>query len=565
MTGEREVSADSDDPVQRKDSPQPSSGIPHAPLAPQLAGLGMGSGGIHAPLPWEGLSSLNASGWLPGAAPEPEDPAARARQEAARGESLASQGQLGLALEHFLQAASLAPDDLNVHYRLATVADKLGRQELVERHLLEALRIDPKHARVAHDLAFSYRQSGKLPRALEHARNAHEQHPRDPRIAALLGLLLVESGQTRQAWEVIQPLITAGATDRALVNLYARVAPAIGHEESALAALDRAVAVPNQPNTPDGKPLLHFAASALLDGLGRYDEAFTHARLGNELVRTVGRPHDPALHSKWVTDKIRYFSRQRLRALPRATHGSTRPVFIVGMPRSGTTLVEQILACHPAVHGAGELNALRLIAKDSSMAGWSEGAPYPQCLDGLSLAQANRLARQYLSTIATTAGPDAAFVTDKQPLNFLLLDLVELLFPGCHVIHCVRNAVDTCLSNYTTNFELSNEFKFDLRHLGAYYRDYRRLMEHWKKVLTVPMLEIRYEDLILDTESQVHRLLDFLQLPWDDRCLKPHENTRRAATASEDQVKRPIYTSSINRWKHYEPHLAPLIAALGGS
>ena len=131
------------------------------------------------------------------------------------------------------------------------------------------------------------------------------------------------------------------------------------------------------------------------------------------------------------------------------------------------------------------------------------------------------------------------------------------------MIHCVRNAIDTCLSCYLTNFEQSNEFKFDLAHLGAYYRDYRRLMEHWKKVLTVPMLEVRYEDVVLDTEGQARRMMEFLDLPWDERCLNYHESDRRVRTASLDQVRRPIYTSSINRWKHYEKHLGALVAALG--
>jgi hypothetical protein len=210
------------------------------------------------------------------------------------------------------------------------------------------------------------------------------------------------------------------------------------------------------------------------------------------------------------------------------------------------------------------LEALRLIAKGSSGSDWSEGAAYPECLDGLSLARANKLASKYLGEIELLDAK-ATYVTDKQPLNFLILDLVEILFPGCHVIHCVRSPLDTCVSNFMTNFEISNEFKFDLGHLGQYHRDYRRLMEHWKKVLTLPLMEVRYEDLVLDTEGQVRRMLEFLGLPWDDRCLKYYENRRGVRTASEDQVRRPIYTSSIGKWKLYEKYLGELIAALGGS
>jgi hypothetical protein len=303
--------------------------------------------------------------------------------------------------------------------------------------------------------------------------------------------------------------------------------------------------------------------------MGRFDQAFEQARTGNERVRSVSRVHEPAAHAQWVTRKIAYFSRKRIKSLPRATLETRRPVFIVGMPRSGTTLIEQILASHPAVHGAGELQTLRLIAKGSAGSDWSEGEPYPECLDGLSLARANRLAAHYLREVESLAADanraDATYITDKQPLNFLILDLVEILFPGCHVIHCIRNPLDTCLSNFITNFEGGNEFKFDLAHLGQYHRDYRRLMDHWKKVLNVPMLDVRYEDLVLDTEGQVRRLLEFLGLPWDERCMKYYENARQVRTASEDQVRRPIYTSAIGRWKHYERHLGELIAALGRS
>jgi hypothetical protein len=267
-------------------------------------------------------------------------------------------------------------------------------------------------------------------------------------------------------------------------------------------------------------------------------------------------------HADFVSRKIRYFSRDRVHSLPRATGDSRRPVFILGMPRSGTTLVEQILGCHPAVYPGGELQALRLVARDSAAADWAAGESYPEYLDDLSVGRANRLAGQYLAAV-DALDRDANHVTDKQPLNFLILDMVELLFPRSRVIHCVRGALDTCLSCYMTNFEVLNAFKFDLAHLGAYYRDYLRLMEHWKRVLTVPILEVRYEDVVLDTRGQVRRILDFLELPWDERCLRYYENSRFVGTASVDQVRKPIYTASIGRWKHYEKHLGPLIKALG--
>jgi hypothetical protein len=280
---------------------------------------------------------------------------------------------------------------------------------------------------------------------------------------------------------------------------------------------------------------LHFAASALFDRAGRYDDAFEHAHLGNGLA---GRRHDAAGFARWISHRIRYATPDRLRALPRATHGNRRPVFIVGMPRSGTSLVEQILASHPAVYGAGELPTLGQVPYDIVTADWNEGDAYPECLESLSVKKANRLAAQYLSHVESL-NRDATYVTDKMPLNFQWLGLVELLLPGCHVIHCERDPLDTCLSCYLTNFAAGNDFTYDLAGLGAYYRDYRRLMAHWKNVLTLPMLDVRYEELVRDPEPQVRRLLDFLGLPWDDRCLKFHENQR--------PVKPPARTRSAGR------------------
>jgi hypothetical protein len=148
------------------------------------------------------------------------------------------------------------------------------------------------------------------------------------------------------------------------------------------------------------------------------------------------------------------------------------------------------------------------------------------------------------------------------PVNAQYLGLAELLLPGCRVIHCVRDPLDTCLSCYFTDFASGNAFSFDLRHLGAYYRNHRRLMGHWKQVLSVPVLDVRYEDLVLATRKETRRMLEFLGLPWSERCTRFFENERTARTSSRDQVRRPIYVSSIGRWKHYEKQLAPLIAAL---
>lgn len=471
-------------------------------------------------------------------------------------------GDFATAIQHYQTAVMLQPQEAAYHADLAAAADGAGQESLVERHAAEALRLDLRCALAHLVMARWFDRSAQQARAIEHSARAVALDPNKVNYVILHATLLFTAGRTQEACAVIEPALAAGSTDRWLASLYARMAPSLGQEEAALAVVERVRDTRNLGAGPAGQPLLHFAACSLLDKMGRYDEAFGQARLGNELLRAAAPAvYNAAEHSAWVDRKIDYFTPERTGSLPRATHDSRRPLFILGMPRSGTTLVEQILACHPSVFPGGELQSLRDTVTESVGAPWAAGAPYPQYFDDMSLGQANRIAARYLADL-DALNRDARYVTDKQPWNFLILDIVELMFPQSKVIHCVRGAMDTCVSCYTTNFEQPNPFKYDLADLGAFYRDYVRLMRHWNRVLTVPILEVRYEDLVLDTPMEVRRILNFLELPWDERCLKHYENKRSVRTASVDQVRRPIYTASIGRWKHYEAHLGPLIAAM---
>ena len=498
--------------------------------------------------------------FVPGPAPRAD---ARTQARALVGDAVSyyNRGHFRPAVERFREAVRLDPAQAEYHNMLGCAAERADQPQLVEPHLLEAVRLNPRHAGAHAALAAWYAERGEVEPALRHSAAALDITPTDPKALLARASAQFTAGDKQATLEALRPMLDQPVPNRWAAHLYARLAPAIGHEEQALAAVDRALAAQALPPTPDGKPLLLFTAANLLEQLGRFPEAFERARSANEIVRTSRPSFDPAAHTARVDRVIRYFSSRRMRSLPRATHGNRRPVFIVGMPRSGTSLVEQVLASHPDVFGAGELSTLGLIAGGAEQADWAKGETYPHCLDMLSARRADDLAAQYLSVIEGM-NATARYVTDKMPTNFMNLPLVELLFPECRVIHCVRNPLDTCLSCYTSNFANGNEFSFDLAHLGPYHRDYRRVMQHWKTVLTVPILDVRYEEVVLDTEEQVRRILDFLELPWDDRCLKFYENRRAVQTSSKDQVRRPIYTSSLARWKFYEKHITPLIASL---
>jgi len=490
---------------------------------------------------------------------------ARAAAEAAAGDAFSRRLEYAKAWERYRQAVELDPSKADYHFRLGVAAVRAGRPELVEHNLLEALRLSPNFADAHDALGWWCMESRQLDRALKHSEVAHALDPKNINYVTTRAAVLGADGQTAAAWGLVKPLLDAGARHPRLAILYARLAPRLGHERQALVEVEWALQIDVARRM---ESCLRFEAASLLDRMGRYDEAFEHARRANELVR---RDVDLADFAGGTDRKIAYFTRQRLLSLPKSMLDSRRIVFIVGMPRSGTTLVEQVLASHPQVFGGGESPTLQHIYEELGNPSWAQGTGYPDCLDFLSPLEADRLAKRYLSAVESAgACPEpacgagsAVYITDKTPWNGMHLGLIQLLMPNCHVIHCTRSPLDTCLSCYFTEFARGNEFAYDLEHLGAVFGHYQRLMAHWKQVLTIPIHEVRYEDLVLDLEGQSRRIADFLHLPWDERCLKFYENPRRVFTASREQVRQPVYLSSIGRWKNYQKHLGKLIDALG--
>jgi len=238
-------------------------------------------------------------------------------------------------------------------------------------------------------------------------------------------------------------------------------------------------------------------------------------------------------------------------------HGSELPVFIVGMPRSGTTLIEQVLASHPAVFGGGEL----LFMQDLILGGFA-GPNYPADLTSVPKDTFAKFGGYYAVRLAALA-PQASRITDKLPANFRHLGLIRLALPKARIIHVRRDPVDTCFSCYTKLFASGLNYTYDLGELGRYYKAYEALMGHWRVVLPAgAMLEVQYETLVADFEAGARRIVEFCGLDWDERCLRFYETKRAVRTMSEFQVRRPVFASSIGRWRAYEQWLSPLLDAL---
>lgn len=471
------------------------------------------------------------------------------------GELLQSQADFEGAVAAFQRALQLKPG-AETWCALGALMEELNRRDAARDSYLRALDLQPRLLRAHIRLGVVLSGQGDIAAARGRLETALEIEPGHPVATAELANVLALQGHYQEALQRLEPLLQGRDTRIEVALAYAALSGRVGQQERARDLLERLDAGGKVPASHQ-EPLL-FALARLQEQACRYEEAFRHYQRAQSL-----RPLADDIERHLADmDAIRAtFSAQLLAALPRADHGSERPVFIVGMPRSGTSLVEQILASHPQVYGGGELTALWKIAQ-ALPSRLGSTSPYPACVRDLTADHALELAREYLDHLqALSAG--ALRVTDKLPHNFLHLGLIELLFPRAHVIHCVRDPLDTCLSIYFHRFNTSHLYARNLRSLGRYYRAYERLMEHWGGVLTSPMLTMRYEDLVEDVEGWSRRLVDFCGLDWDPACLRFHANERVVNTPSHEQVRRPIYRDALQRWRHYEPWIDELRKGLG--
>ena len=311
------------------------------------------------------------------------------------------------------------------------------------------------------------------------------------------------------------------------------------------------------PLNSEFRTMIHFSLGTLYDRDGKFGPAFEQFEQGNNAKQQF---YDPDQHTATIDQIIRTFPATAFRDLPVSDNTSELPVFIVGMPRSGTSLAERVLSSHTAVAAGGELrNIYDLTEEIAGMAG--ENMRFPTGVDQLTRADLQRLSGEYLDVI-TRIGEGALRVTDKLPHNFQHIGLIRMLFPNARIIHCIRDARDTCLSCYFQNFFGYHPYTENLEHLGRHYRDYRRLMDHWKTA-GIPMLELPYEQMVDDPETWTHKLIEYCGLDWEDQCLRFHESDQHTRTASYDQVRQPIYKGSVGRWKNYETQLSPLLRELG--
>ncbi len=473
-----------------------------------------------------------------------------------RGGVLLAREENEQALAHYRRALQLRPVYVEAQMGLAKTLQALENLPDAEVAAGRAVQMADGNAK-AHSLLGSIYAEIAQP---EKAEVAFELAlSRDPKCDdALLGLghLCMENGQMERAEKLFERALEF-KPDNLAAHIHRVQVRKVCAEDASFAAL---LEQEKQFNTlSDNRRMsLNFALGKCYDDIHQYDLAFPHFLSGCKLKRAkLG--YDPAGAAQQFTELQTLFTRETVERLSRGGDPSDLPIFVLGMPRSGTTLTEQILASHPDVYGAGELPDLLRIAHRKTHPATTSFPDNLRYLDHTILAA---WGAEYIAGLQQRS-PHAKHITDKMPANFFAVPLIHLMLPNAKIIHVNRNPVDTCLSCFTRLFNRKQEHTYDLTELGRYYADYARLMVQWRKVLPASaFLDVNYEDIVADQEGQARRLLDYCGLEWNDACLDFHKTKRQIRTASVMQVRQPIYNTSVERWRKYEKFLGPLLDEL---
>ena len=493
------------------------------------------------------------------------------------------------AIAYSRKAIELNPRQADAYLNIAAIETSRNRHAEALHWLESLLSFAPNHINGLSAKALSLMHLDQHEEALSCINIAVTQAPQHAEAVNARGFIFQAMGNSKQAIEAFKVAATLPGliNEKAITNL-ALLHMHDGETDEANRIFDQALAVyPNSANiwfnrsdlttfkpgdpsiakmeevldaiefpTDNDKLLMHFALGKAYLDIGESEKAFAHLNLGNQMKRATFS-FNVNTTAQWLNQIKAVFTKdyieQGLSKAPRAPLDA--PIFIIGMPRSGTSLIEQILASHPSVHGAGELKYVQRIVD-------SFGS-YPNINPPLDSIRSAIYGAEYLKKI-TTLSQGRTYVVDKMPANFLHAGFIHMMLPHARIIHCQRNPVDTCLSLYSKIFGDEQMFAYDLTELGQFHLEYESLTDHWRKVIPASnFIDVQYESVVEDIEAEARRLLDFLGLPWDPACLDFYKTKRTVKTASTNQVRQPVYKSSSGRWRKHAAQLQPLLKALG--
>ena len=456
-------------------------------------------------------------------------------------------GQPEQAAASYRRAVALQADFAAAHSNLGSALRDLGRTEEAVASFQRALELQPTLAEVHNNLSIVLRLLHRHEQAEISARRAHALAPALAGPLVSLARLEADRGLFSEAEALLQRALSLDPDSAEACSAFVGLRK-MTREGAWLANAERILGLklPLRQQTH-----LHYALGKYFDDIGDFARAAVHYRQANVLKQRYSVPYDRAQSAELVSRVIRSHGREWPGSPGEGAATAVRPVFIVGMPRSGTSLAEQILASHPDIFGAGELAYW-----GQALAGWLAEPPAGTTERGRRL---RALADGYLALLGNLA-TGVRHVVDKMPMNFMALGLIHAALPGARIIHMRRHPIDTCLSIHFQDFDAGYPYAHDHADLVHYYREYSRVMEHWRTVLPPgAMLEVPYEELASDPETWTRRMLEFLGAEWDPGCLNFHRTRRAVITASRWQVRQPISRSSVGRWRNYEPHLGALM------
>jgi tetratricopeptide (TPR) repeat protein len=468
-----------------------------------------------------------------------------------QGRKFQQQGSLDEAEKVYRKAIKKQPDFIEAHNNLGNTLVDLHRLKDATKAYRKALLLNPSHAMLLNNLGNAFQLLGENDEAIKWLEKAIDKDPNYADAYNNLGHAFSDLGEIDKAVNAFRHSIQLNPKNELAYRDLAKNRKFSVYD-------DEIKAMENFHSTPgistEQKMHLAFALGKVYEDIGEYKKSIEMVIEANRLKR------NSMVYS--MAEEIEIFSqiKNRFTAEFLAEHNNKgyvdqTPIFVLGMPRSGTSLVEQIIASHPEVYGAGELNDLPELIKKLQHA--SPKSNYPSCLSEWNTQKYHKTGREYIEAVRKHSD-NARYITDKLPHNFMNIGLIKLILPHAKIIHCNRDSMDTCFSIFKNFFSTGHYYSYDMTELGQYYNLYLELMAHWEDVLPGFIYTINYEDLVANQESETSKLLNFCNLPWNDNCLSFHKTKRNVKTASNEQVRRPIYQASVKLWKHYQKQLEPL-------
>jgi len=499
------------------------------------------------------------------------------------------------AAERILRTSlSRSPDDVVAAMMLAEIASTLGIHPEAERLLRQAVSVAPDYPDAKVSLALTFFSQGRLEDALATLDRVIADHPEQIVAAATKADILAQTGSYDAAAETYGKLLATVDDNPEVWLWYGHLLKTMGRQSESVAAYRRATALDpelaeawwslaelkankvvaedlavmqrslDRSIAPAKRLYLHFALGKALEDREEWEASFLHYAEGNRL-RLDLIPHDRDAVSEEVDRSMALFTRDFF--TKHAGMGCQRadPIFVIGMPRAGSTLVEQILASHSQIEGTSELPDIPHIVQSLVARDWqNKAAAYPAVVEKLTAKEVRTLGERYVENSAIKRKTVRPFFIDKLPNNWRYLGLIHLILPNAKIIDARRDAMACCFSNFRQHFSRGQTFAYSMQDLGSYYRDYVRAMDHFEETLPGLIHRVQHESLLADPEREIRALLEYLGLPFEEACLRPHENARPVRTASSEQVRRPINRDAFDLWRNYEPWLDELKAALAG-